>query len=792
MESRPPSVSPPPLLLLLASTLLLYPRPCVGEQSWYTIDDVSLTVLPKSTVETGTPVTFRCQVLVSRNDDLNLTHTFVFIRNDMEVNTTTTTDSTVDYQLNPARAADSGVYECRFIVKEKRKTSLAKGFEVTGLETPVLDLNNTGPYENEEFTARCSAPQEKGQLIFGFYQKLRTGNVEKLKQLGPTRNSWETTLVLRVVGDSLLYCDYEVNLVSGSRRSNRSAEIQVIVKELHIAPVMNVQGPEDIYEGDILDVVCEVVHRLNNIEVSLIKGREILKQARKSLRHQFRVQEGDSGGLVCKAEWGNVYKESYQAITVRELFSKPRLSLEREDVFEGDHFKLSCNVTVYVPDRIAANTLRYSIYKDNIEVTRSDSFASMAQPSKNGNYTCKVQAPSGLSSLVKESPTLVVKAKVPVSKPVLSVVGNTLVLGKPFQLRCHSNRGTLPIVYTLFGPNRHTARETVTTPEERAVFNVSAIHSSASIKNFLCRANNSQRRVDETGQVLRSTIIEPVSKPALHFRPMMGDVAEGQEVTLVCSVQGGSLPVSFTWYSAKKANSLDSVTVNKLEASHKITEVRRDHQGGYYCVSNNAANEAKQSPTVTIAVKMAGWKKGLIAVFCILLILALILVVVFKRRLLHFKKKSGAELSVKSAGTKVERLSLTQAEANEPANATPGMMGKSIWSEHVSGSESEDQRSVTSPEKAEPQYTEVQTKRADPNRAPVKKGTDTVYSEVRHSTQGVPEPPELQGSVEYAQLNHDADHHGDHGVPDDEAAGTTTDGGADQRECEHDQAPDCD
>lgn len=53
-------------------------------------------------------------------------------------------------------------------------------------------------------------------------------------------------------------------------------------------------------------------------------------------------------------------------------------------------------------------------------------------------------------------------------------------------------------------------------------------------------------------------------------------------------------------------------------------------------------------------------------------------------------------------------------------------------------------------------------------------------------------PASQQGSVEYAQLNHDADHHGDHGVPDDEAAGTTTDGGADQRECEHDQAPDCD
>lgn len=98
----------------------------------YTIGDVGLTVLPESTVETGTPVTFRCQVRVSRNDDHDLTHTFVFIRNDLQVYTTTTTDSTVDYQLSPARAADSGLYECRVTVKEKSKSSFGKIFEVTG------------------------------------------------------------------------------------------------------------------------------------------------------------------------------------------------------------------------------------------------------------------------------------------------------------------------------------------------------------------------------------------------------------------------------------------------------------------------------------------------------------------------------------------------------------------------------------------------------------------------------------------------------------------------------------
>lgn len=99
-----------------------------------------------------------------------------------------------------------------------------------GLQTPVLKINNTEPYANEKFTIRCSAPHEKGSLIFGFYQKFRTGEVRKLRQLGPTGNSWETTMALRLPGDSVLYCDYELNMVSGSWRSNRSAEIQMIVK----------------------------------------------------------------------------------------------------------------------------------------------------------------------------------------------------------------------------------------------------------------------------------------------------------------------------------------------------------------------------------------------------------------------------------------------------------------------------------------------------------------------------------------------------------------------------------
>ncbi|XP_073351050.1 platelet endothelial cell adhesion molecule [Pagrus major] len=758
MDSRPPN-----LLLLLTSLLHLWQS--AGGQSSLLIDPVRLAILPSSTVQSGTPVTIHCQVKVIYDNISNLTHIFQLKKDDLIIHSWSTTEDSVVYELNPARAADSGNYECRVAVKEKSRNSHTEKLIVTGLQTPILYLNKTTPYKNEEFTAICSAPDEKGYLSFTFYQKSRTGEPQKIKQPASTGNWSETTLVLRKVEDSFLYCDYEINVVSETRRSNRSSEIQVLVRELYIVPVMNVLPNSTVYEGDILEVVCKVINPPKNIHVFLTKDRRILKQAPVALNHQFTAQESDSGELVCKAEWGNVQKETYKIITVKELFSKPYLTVDPIDIFEGDHFKLACSVSIYAPDRINSNTMHFSIHKDNAKVTSSETFINTAKPSLNGNYTCKVYAASSTQNFVKESQKVVVKAKVPVSKPVLSVVGGTLVLGKSFQLLCHSDRGTLPIIYTLYSPNRVIETREVSHPGEQAIFNTSAINKRSDVDSFLCHAKNSQQRttVTETVQLLRSTkIIEPVSKPVLSVRPSMGDVSEGQDVILVCSVRSGTPPLTFTWYHTEKEESfLTFKTFEKLESTYNISNVRGNHQGQYHCVCTNPAKETKESATVTIRVKLAGWKKGLIAAFCILLILALILVLAFRRRLLRFKRKTG-ELSVKSVSTKAERLSLTQAVVNEAANVTPGIMGKSVWSEHVSGSESDDQNSVTSPDKAEPRYTEVQIRQADPNKAPLKKGTDTVYSEVRNSKQGVPEPAD-GGSVEYAQLNHDADHHSDHG-----------------------------
>ncbi|KAK5856510.1 hypothetical protein PBY51_008099 [Eleginops maclovinus] len=763
MDSRPPN-----LMLLLLLTSLLH--------SSYTIDTVGLTILPRSPVQSGTPVTLRCQVRVSHDRIPHLTQSFLLRRDDVVINSSTTTADSFMYELNPARAADSGIYECQVAVKNKSRTSLRQKLDVKGLQTPILYLSNTSPYADEEFTASCSAPEEKGSLIFHFSQRLRNGNVQSIKKLAPTGNSAETTLILRGIGDSLLYCDYEVNLVSGVRRSNSSNSITMIVRELYIIPIMNVLPSTDVYEGEVIEVVCKVINPPQNVDVFLTRDRTILKQAPVGLSHRFTAQEGDSGELVCKAEWGNVQKQTYKTIRVKELFSKPQLTVKPVDIFEGDRFQLTCSVSVYVPEKITNASIRFSIYKHTVKIASSDTYRTVAQPSVNGNYTCKAHASSLTHSFIKESQTVVVKVKVPVSTPMLSVVGRTLVLGKRFRLLCHSDNGTLPITYTLRHPEMLPEVLVVNMPGERAIFNCPPIYKTSELKNFLCHAKNSHSRHPEVVlglQLLRSDIIEPVSKPVLTMLPGPGDISEGQDLTVFCSVQRGTLPVSFTWYHTETESALASKTFNKLEGSHNISNVQGEHRGGYYCESTNQANETKQSLTITIKVKIAVWKKGLIVgviIICILLILALIFILVFKRRLLLFKRRRTGELSVKSASTKAERLSLTQVEVNDTANVTPGMIGKSVWSEHASGSESEDQSIVTAPEKLpEPRYTEVQPRQTDPDRAPVKKCTDTVYSEVRKSKQGAPEQAD-GGSLEYAELNHDTHHrhsadqgnHGDH------------------------------
>lgn len=100
----------------------------------------------------------------------------------------------------------------------------------SGLQTPVLNLETNTLYEGNDFKATCRAPEEKGSLVFRFLRRYRNEEPQTMKTVPATGNSSETTLVLGQAGDYSLYCEYDITLVSGTRRSNHSNEEHVIVK----------------------------------------------------------------------------------------------------------------------------------------------------------------------------------------------------------------------------------------------------------------------------------------------------------------------------------------------------------------------------------------------------------------------------------------------------------------------------------------------------------------------------------------------------------------------------------
>lgn len=81
----------------------------------------------------------------------------------------------------------------------------------------------------------------------------------------------------------------------------------------------------------------------------------------------------------------------------------------------------------------------------------------------------------------------------------------------------------------------------------------------------------------------------------------MGDVSEGQDVTLICSVRRGTLPIIFTWYHTETEGAIHtSKSFEKMESSYEISNVNGNNQGQYYCVCTNPAKEAEKSATVII------------------------------------------------------------------------------------------------------------------------------------------------------------------------------------------------
>ncbi|KAF4112107.1 platelet endothelial cell adhesion molecule isoform X1 [Onychostoma macrolepis] len=709
------------------------------------IKSVQLIIHPRNEVERGTNVSLICQAEVSHGLGSHPNYKYNFYKDFQPLYTDQTSSTDHLYSIPDARMAHSGKYKCAVVIEEQNKESNVKDLTVKGLQTPVLTMDKLKLREGDDVTANCTAEGEIGSLTFSFsngFEEIYTANTE----------SHRVEQKLRLTkGTVKIFCYYSIKLHSTIKHSDNSNVISLDIQELEINPNIKVNPSAYVTEGDLITISCSVdttYQRNSDLKISLIHGHTMVSVDMTKTDYKVSLKANDSGEYECISRLGDVYKSSAMNITVKELFSMPVLSFHPAEVFEGERFTISCQIKSFASEKIRRDDIRYSIFQDKIPVINGSRYSGTAGKASNGKYICVAEA----KEIIKESRRELFEAKVLVSKPEISVDGPVIV-NESFWIHCHSDNGSLPIIYSLKRNNVTLNRTKVSDIHEKARF-LAMISTPSDISSYMCEAENNGQVSRKMSERLHVTVIVPVGKPLLMVIPVPGNIEEGSDVTLICNIPKGSPPISFRFYGGS-GTEIYRTTVQSNSSSYDLSAVKRQHSGNYYCEANNQADALIKSDTVTVEVSLAEWKKALIATFCMLLVALLVLFIVIRFKAKRGKREMAAELSIKPASPKSDdSLTLSLTHDTHYSDHTVVVNNKeSVWSERPP--DVADQDSLGSTNEGDVEYTEVvHPQIVDPTQIPLKKGTDTVYSELQ-TTQGAIEHVNHQGLLEYAELNHD-------------------------------------
>ncbi|KAM6050939.1 platelet endothelial cell adhesion molecule isoform 2-T2 [Chlamydotis macqueenii] len=687
-----------------------------------TFNRVQIEVQPSVKVKNGAPMSIFCHADITKSTDFPLKYNFTIFKDGKLVFMTVSDKEDARYEIPMARSSDTGEYECTVEAGGKIKSSNSLHVWVTGMTKPILTAEKKEVLEGEVVKLRCELPEEVPPLDF-FFRKIKMNSKPKEKHVfEPYRNFSEVSFSVEE-GDNILQfdCYGRRNVKLEFESSEHSNKTLVTVREPFIKPTLNAKPSSNITEGDRIQFECStVVARMHEIEIILQKNKKILKAVRdeKLLKYSTVATLEDSGEYLCKVEQGRASKTTKLNVVVSELFPKPILSASMSKLDENKELTLSCSINGF-------QKANFSILRKNsnghILLKNSRNLTMRVNVNDTGSYICKAE----VKGIIKESKPVRINVYAPVSKPTLSVVSGLpeVVLGKPLQLICHSAMGTPPITFTF-----HKGNETkkIVTNDTYATFLDANIRPNDK-REYKCDAMNNHSSGRKTSNILNITVIVPIRNASLGSIPY-GEVEEGSEAAFLCSVKEGSWPILFKIF---RKTDREVLLFEKSENADRVIwhkkAMNRQDTGTYYCIASNRANVDVKSRPITISVILAAWRKGVIAAFVLIPIAGAVTLTLWW---FFCKKKKAKGPSMEMSGSALS-TNLTNEKLTGQHNDGDCYLGSGYIEDSENHMKSTDESKGPDLESAEVEYTEVEVSTLDPHRAPVQKGTETVYSEIR-------------------------------------------------------------
>ncbi|NXX56186.1 MILR1 protein, partial [Scopus umbretta] len=172
------------------------------------------------------------------------------------------------------------------------------------------------------------------------------------------------------------------------------------------------------------------------------------------------------------------------------------------------------------------------------------------------------------------------------SNPRLIPVQGTLnvVMNQNVTLSCCTDSGSPPVTYTLF--KCYQKISTLNRPDlTPALFNLT-INSASDVGEYKCKAENNISSGGKYSNSLNFTLIEPISKPVLSSPT--SQAKKGQNVTLSCFSENGSLPITYIFFKGRQKIS-QPVKMEKSEAAVVFLLLNSSSDfGTYKCRAENS------------------------------------------------------------------------------------------------------------------------------------------------------------------------------------------------------------
>ncbi|XP_028636196.1 platelet endothelial cell adhesion molecule isoform X2 [Grammomys surdaster] len=688
------------MLLALLLTLMLYASLQAQENS-FTINSIHMESLPSWEVVNGQRLTLQCLVDISTTSKIRPQHLVLFYKDDALVYNVSSREPTESYVIPQARVFHSGKYKCTVILNNKEKTTTEYPVKVNGVSRPQVTLDKKEVTEGGVVTVNCSMQEEKPPIFFKIEKlELETKLVKRSRDKTSSQNSELMEFPIEEQ-DHVLVFRCQAGVLSGDRvvYSEFTRSEYVTVQASFSTPKFQIEPPGMIIEGDQLHIKCivQVTHLVREFpEIIIQKDKMIVATSKQGSEAVYSVMAmvEHSGHYTCKVESNRISKASSIIVNITELFPKPKLEFSSSHLDQGKMLDLSCSV-------LGAPVSNFTIQKEETVLSQYQNFSKIAEERDSGLYSCT----AGVGKVFKRSGLVQIQVCEMLSEPrIFHDAKSEIIKGQAVGISCQSVNGTAPITYHLM-----KAKSKFQTLQMNSSDPATFTDKPTEDVEYQCVADNCHSHPEVHSEILRVKVIVPVEGVTISILSNK-EIQSGSEMALQCSVNKGTRPITFQFYKEKENRPFHEDVVNGTQAFWFNKQTSKEQEGQYYCTASNRANLMKtshRSSTLTVRVFLAPWKKGLIAVVVIGVVIAALIVAAK----CYFLRRAKA----KQKPVEMSRPAAPLLNSNSEKVSEPNVEANSHYD----------------PQSMDVEYTEVEVSSLEPHQALGTRATETVYSEIR-------------------------------------------------------------